>query len=91
MAKYRKIPVTIEAFLWTGDADQIEDPEWIIEAIRSGRVWFNHPQLIPCMYINTLEGVMRAEPGDYIIQGIAGEIYPCKPDIFAKTYELVEE
>lgn len=43
------------------------------------------------MKINTLEGVMRAEPGDYIITGIHGEQYPCKPDIFEKTYEEVKE
>lgn len=43
------------------------------------------------VYIETLEGIHRADPGDYIITGIAGERYPCKPDIFAKTYEEVEE
>lgn len=43
------------------------------------------------VYIETLEGTHRADPGDYIITGIAGERYPCKPDIFAKTYEEVEE
>lgn len=41
--------------------------------------------------INTLEGVMTASPGDYIITGVKGEIYPCKPDIFAQTYERVDE
>lgn len=40
--------------------------------------------------IETLEGVMTASPGDYIIQGVKGEIYPCKPDIFEMTYEKVE-
>lgn len=43
------------------------------------------------MFIPTLEGVMRADPGDYIITGIRGEQYPCKPDIFHATYEPVEE
>lgn len=43
------------------------------------------------LYIETLEGVMHAEPGDYIIKGVNGEFYPCKPDIFEKTYERVEE
>lgn len=42
-------------------------------------------------YIRTLEGEMAITPGDYIIQGINGEFYPCKPDIFEKTYEKVEE
>jgi hypothetical protein len=40
-----------------------------------------------CLFIGTLEGVHRADPGDWIIQGIKGELYPCKPDIFAATYE----
>jgi hypothetical protein len=40
--------------------------------------------------IKTLEGVMRADVGDYIIRGVNGEVYPCKPDIFAKTYESAE-
>ena len=43
------------------------------------------------MEICTLEGVMRADVGDWIITGVNGEMYPCKPDIFAKTYEKVEE
>lgn len=43
------------------------------------------------MKINTLEGVMTAVEGDWIIQGVNGEIYPCKPDIFEKTYEKVED
>lgn len=42
------------------------------------------------MYIDTLEGVMKADVGDYIITGVNGEKYPCKPDIFKKTYEEVE-
>ena len=41
------------------------------------------------VYIETLEGVMRADPGDWIIQGVKGEVYPCKPDIFTATYEAV--
>jgi hypothetical protein len=43
------------------------------------------------MYIETLEGFLLADPGDYIITGVNGEQYPCKPDIFDKTYERVEE
>lgn len=42
-----------------------------------------------CLVIATLEGVMRANPGDWVIRGVKGEIYPCKPDIFAATYEAV--
>ncbi|HRK69589.1 MAG TPA: hypothetical protein PKY73_18730 [Hyphomonas sp.] len=44
----------------------------------------------PCILIDTLEGQMRADPGDWIIKGVKGEFYPCKPDIFAATYEVAE-
>lgn len=43
------------------------------------------------LLIDSLEGIMYAETGDYIIKGVNGELYPCKPDVFAKTYERVEE
>lgn len=94
--KYKKKPVVIEAFKWTGDQNQTEDPLWIIDAIKEGTVvipsleWAieKHGRLV--MEINTLEGVMIANQGDYIIQGIQGEIYPCKPDIFELTYEIAE-
>jgi len=87
---FRKKPVTIEAFQWTGSHDQIEDPEWICEALRSGRVYFENPGTPHCrMIIPTLEGTMTAALGDWIIKGIKGELYPCKPEIFEMTYELV--
>lgn len=53
----------------------------VIEAYQTDKV----------MYIETLEGTMKADAGDYIITGIKGDQYPCKPDIFEQTYELVEE
>lgn len=88
--KYRKKPVIIEAFRWTGDIEQEEDPVWIIEGFKNGLIKFDNPgkpfvQLVIC----TLEGNMFANRGDYIIKGIQGEIYPCKPDIFEATYEPV--
>lgn len=96
--RYRKKPVVVEAFQWTGDEHQKEDPEWIVDAIKRGDAWFcvdpfdrSHPPTITHMAIKTLEGVMEARFDDYIIQGIKGEIYPCKPDIFEATYEPVEE
>lgn len=89
--KYRKKPVVIEAFKWTGDIIQKEDPEWIIEAIKDGIVWFNNSGTELCnMEIKTLEGNHIASRGDYIIKGIKNELYPCKPDIFEATYEIVE-
>ncbi len=91
MAKYRKKPVVIDAFQWTGDKNQTEDPEWIIEAMENGLVWFNNEGTKDVnMEIKTLEDNHIASRGDYIIKGIAGELYPCKPDIFHATYEKVE-
>jgi len=92
MSKYRKLPVVIEAFQWTGGPDQTEDPEWIIEAMKKGEVEIlmestENGGIPVSMHINTLEGVMKATPGDFIIKGVRGEIYPCKPDIFHATYE----
>ena len=76
---YRKKPVTVEAVQWTGEnhAEMCEfiDPE-VFEII---------PRVV--LVIHTLEGDHHASPGDYIIKGVNGEFYPCKPDIFAKTYE----
>ena len=94
MGKYRKKPVIIDAFKWTGGPDQVEDPQWIIDAIQNNIVWFgvdcaNDPN--PIMFIETLEGTHRASVGDYIIKGIKGEIYPCKPEIFEATYEVVTD
>lgn len=94
--KYRKRPVIIEAFQWTGDQEQLEDTEWIIEAIKEDKVHFQE-EVFPNresythMLIETLEGTMIATHGDYIIKGIKGEIYPCKSDIFEATYEPVIE
>lgn len=93
MSKWRKKPVVIDAFKWTGGPDQTEDPEWIIDAIKSKDVWFGVDDINddnPLMFIDTLEGVHQANVGDYIIRGVKGEIYPCKPDIFEMTYEKVD-
>ncbi|MFF2910001.1 hypothetical protein [Paenibacillus sp. NPDC057934] len=87
-----KKPVVINAFKWTGDKTQVEDPIWINEAVVTGEVWFENfgtPEVVMC--IKTLEGVMKAQRGDYIIMGVAEEIYPCKPNIFEATYEAVAE
>ena len=89
--KYRKKPVVVEAFKWCGDNTQSDDPVWIKEAIEKGDVYFSCEGTTYCnMRITTLEGIMSADLGDYIIRGIKGEIYPCKPDIFEATYEKVE-
>ena len=86
MSTWRKKPLVIEAFKWTGGPDQTEDPEWAVEAVKSGVIFFEGKM----MKIDTLEGTFQVSPGDYVIKGINGELYPCKPDIFEKTYAKVE-
>ena len=86
MAKYRKKPVVIEAIQFRRDC--FED----INKFAEGNVInFRTERCIngkSYCEIKTLEGIMTATEGDYIIKGVNGEFYPCKPDIFEKTYEL---
>lgn len=90
MARYRKLPVEIEAFKWTGGGDQLEDPLWAIDAIKQGKIaFFNVGTERVQLHILTLEGTMIANPGDYIIKGTFGELYPCKPAVFESIYEAV--
>ena len=91
--KYLKKPVTVEAFKWTGDREQEEDPLWIVEAIKNLTIWVTDgtDDYEPVMNISNLDGMIYAEKGDYIIKGAHGEIYSCKPDIFEETYVKVEE
>lgn len=101
MTKFRKLPVVIDAVqitaadfngqTWDGSPFAEVAPEWLVDAVKGGLVAV-HPgsEDYAWFAIKTLEGTMIAGPGDWIIQGIKGEIYPCKPDIFAATYELVQ-
>ena len=77
--KYRKKPIIVEAIQYTGD-NLLE----VMKFCGEGKTLFDY-----CLYIVTLEGNMRANKGDYIIKGVHGEFYPCKPDIFKETYETV--
>jgi hypothetical protein len=81
--KYRKKPVVIEAVQWTGD-NGAEMHTFCPSAMATAAK--NSP-----IYIPTLEGEMTAQVGDWIIRGVKGEYYPCKPDIFAATYEAAPE
>lgn len=90
--KYRKKPVVIEAFQLNDRGMVAED--WFWDAVSANRIITrnfgkNYTDPAQCE-ISTLEGVMTAKSGDYIIRGVQGEIYPCKPDIFEQTYEKVE-
>ncbi len=84
MTKYRKLPVVIEARQI--DSSSFDDLCSIV-AWCGGRAIGWNDKLIA---IDTLEGTMEAGNGDYIIQGVQGEFYPCKPDIFEATYEVAE-
>lgn len=99
MAKYRKKPVVIEAFQMTQARrrDNSEWPSWMHEAwnIERGAPGSLQPSDYPSdgtdeLEIVTLEGIHRVSWGDWIIKGVKGELYPCKPDIFAQTYEPAE-
>lgn len=91
MRKYKKKPVIIEAveFNCDGDMPEVElhmidsDNNWLCE--KCGKPASKHGN------VKTLEGYHIACPGDFIIRGIQGEHYPCKPDIFNKTYEKISE
>lgn len=77
--RYRKKPVVIEA--WQNLDDNGPVPEWADFGRESGGV----------ILIETLEGVMKAEMGDYIVKGVKNEVYPVKPEIFEQTYEEVTD
>lgn len=81
MAKYRKKPIVVEAIQWDGKTTSAFDMyhQW-------NKGW-THDVNKGELYIATLEGVMTASKGDWIIRGVNGEFYPCKPDIFEATYE----
>ena len=85
---YRKLPVEITAILFDG-TNKAE----VIDFIDSAGECQSH--LLEeieddDLYIETLEGIMHVSPGDFVIKGVANEFYPCKPNIFKDTYELVE-
>lgn len=80
---FRKKPVVIEAVQFV-QPEMADVPEWLTEAVRQNDFLIADG----VAYITTLEGIMAAQPGDWIIRGVKGEIYPCKPEIFAATYEL---
>ena len=87
MGKYRKKPVVIEAVKWEGQDNEGKIYDFFIKSSSDTEVVFDEPLL----RIKTLEGEMTAQPGDWVICGVKGELYPCKPDIFEATYEPVKE
>lgn len=97
--KFRKKPVVIEVFQYDGNLKDRDGeyyvPDWAVKAFKEGTMYYiiprTKPSDIPELYIKTLEGNHHVSIGDYVIQGVNGELYPCKPDIFEKTYEEVSE
>lgn len=95
MPKFRKKPVVVEAIQWTGSnleeirnfvgGDLIEDWMEFFDIKRELK------KMLVSIAIDTLEGTMIVDYGDYIIKGVKGEFYPCKSDIFLATYEEVAE
>lgn len=83
--KYKKKPVVIEAVRYMID-DSL--PDWFMDRVSNNTI-ITHED--GTCHIKTLEGIMKSKYGDYIILGVNGEVYPCKPDIFQKTYEEVLE
>jgi hypothetical protein len=79
--KYRKKPVVVSAWHFDGSFESARDP------IAQGLATWSLRGNGGVVRIQTLEGTMEAAPGDWIIQGVKGELYPCKPDIFAATYD----
>lgn len=87
MPKFRKKPVVIEAVQFLNSHEELDALRHFIDN-QDVVVSFLEPAK-PILKIETLEGTMMAQVGDWIIKGVNGEFYPCKPDIFEKTYEEV--
>ena len=91
MPKFRKKPVVIEAVQYSMTQPFEPGPAWLNEALAKrpgevGAIWSDDEDARVLM-IGTLESPHECRVGDWIIQGVAGELYPCKPDVFAATYE----
>lgn len=88
--RYRKKPVEVEAIVWDGtNVDEIKEFCGNVTHFDTQPNGTNNDTHY-FLYINTLEGKMYAPIGDYIIKGVNGEFYPCKPDIFEKSYDVIQ-
>ena len=92
MHKYQKQPVVIEARQFDAPEGATPIINWILENGGTCRYHDVEDTVYPqSLHIDTLEGTIRASVGDWVIKGVEGEFYPCKPDIFAKTYLKIAE
>lgn len=88
VSRFRKRPVEVDAWQFNGE-DRPDWPVWV-KSHPDTAIHYERERPQPLyISIDTLEGEMRAQKGDWIIRGTAGELYPCKPDIFAEIYEAV--
>ena len=88
--KVRKKPIEVEAVQWTIGTGFAESAEWITEAVRNGNMYMHNMSDNNVYWlIHTLEGDMMIGDKDWLIKGVNGELYPCKDDIFRKTYDIV--
>jgi hypothetical protein len=90
MRKFRKKPVEVEAWQWFPEADDGVECETWCGGVAIVERFTDRPSRV-LLIVQTLEGELAATPGDWIIRGAQGEFYPCKPDIFAATYEAVSD
>ena len=97
--KVRKKPVVVDAYRWVSASTRTQGaanaygmnapayaPDWFADAWRDRMV---NETFNDALNVVTLEGLLRASDGDYVIRGVRGELYPCKPDIFEETYEVI--
>ena len=87
--KVRKKPVVVEAVRYEGEGN-IDGgvPEWVWDAFQDGTLAATNGT--DPLRVLTLEGPLTVAPGDWLIRGVKGELYPCKPDVFEQTYDVVE-
>jgi len=84
--KYRKKPVIVEAWQYLGGIS-IASPQWVQDAWSDRKLYFSGKKL----FVRSWESDMLVSPNDYVIKGVMGELYPCKPVAFRETYEPVRE
>lgn len=82
--KYRKKPIVVEAVRYSKDSIAVT-----LDFVPADKIWYSSG--VNDYYIKTLEGDHKCSEGDYIIKGVTGEFYPCKPDIFEQTYESADK
>lgn len=88
--KVRKKPVILDAYLIEDTHFMLDSPDWVVEACHNDTIFGYVSEVNKGVRVKTLEGDMFVPFGHYLIQGVEGEIYGCEPNIFKKTYEILE-